>query len=170
MSNLATKSIPISLDEQLLADVITSVTGVFKEGFGLNVTCKSHHVARNQSVSGDVSGMVGLLQDRLEGNLIMSFSEQTIYAILSRVYARDFKGVDSIVREGAAEMANMVYGYMKTSLNGRGHRLKMALPTVVVGHAHAILPTDDCKSLVAAFEFDNNLFHVIVAVHDPVGT
>lgn len=169
MKGLATV-IPISLDEQLLNDVISSVTGVFREGFGIQVNCKSHHIGRNQAISGDVSGMVGLLQNRLEGNLIIAFDEPAIFAILSRVYARDFNAIDNVVREGAAEMANMVYGYVKSSLNGRGHGLQMALPTVVVGHDHRILSTDSSKSLVAAFEFDQHTFHVIVALHDPVGT
>ncbi|MBX3022418.1 MAG: chemotaxis protein CheX [Bdellovibrionales bacterium] len=168
--NAAANVLPILLDESLLQDVIKSVTGVFREGFGIQVKCVSHQIGRNATISSDISGMVGLTQDRLEGNLILAFPEASLYAILSQVYAREFKAIDRIVKEGAAEMANMVYGHMKASLNERGHGLRMSLPNVVIGHNHAILSTDNSRSLIAAFEFDKNKFHVIVALHDVVGS
>ena len=164
MSNAARNI--ISLDEQLLQDVINGVTGVFKEGFAIDVKYKSHQIARNQSVAGDVSGIVGLLQDRIEGNLVMCFSKSAIFQILGGVYQRQFTEIDGIVKEGAAEMTNMVYGRVKTCLNDRGHGLKMALPNVITGSSHQIASTADCKSLVATFSFDRHEFSVIIALQD----
>lgn len=167
MSNLA-RQLPIFLDEQLLQDVINAVTAVLKDGFAIQVRFVNHHIGRNQSIAGDVSGVVGLVQDRIEGNLVMSFPRGAIFAILSRVYLREFEEIDAIVKDGAAEMTNMVYGHVKTRLNNRGHGLKMALPNVIIGPQHSIASTEDCKSLVATFTFEDQTFNVIIAVQDLV--
>lgn len=167
--NALASVIPISLDQRLLDDVIASVATVFRDGFGVKVNCISHHIGTNQSITADVSGLVGLTQDHLEGNLVMAFPESSIYALLSRVYARDFHTIDRVVQEGAAELANMVYGHVKMAMNGRGHGLKMTLPTVVVGHQHSILSADSSRALIAAFEFDSNRFHVVIGLHDRTG-
>ena len=164
--SLATKLQRVSLDNTLLQDVVNSVTGVFADGFGIKVVLTGSRIGRNLDAIGDVSGVVGMIQDRIEGNLIISFNDSVIFSILGRVYGREFTAVDDTVKEGAAEMANMVYGHVKTRLNQRGHDLKMSLPNVVVGTQHNIKSTEDCSTMLATFEFEGIAFQVIVAVLD----
>ena len=164
--NTAAKLQRVSLDNTLLQDVVNSVTGVFADGFGIKVILTASRIGRNLDAIGDVSGVVGMIQDRIEGNLIISFNEPVIFSILGRVYSREFNVVDDTVKEGAAEMANMVYGHVKTRLNQRGHDLKMSLPNVVVGKQHNIKSTEDCSTMLATFEFEGMAFQVIVAVLD----
>ena len=164
--NAAMKTQRVSIDNTLVQDVVNSVTGVFADGFGIKVSLKSSRIGRNLDAVGDVSGVVGMIQDRVEGNLIISFNAQEIFSVLSRVYGHPFTAVDDTVKQGAAEMANMVYGHVKTRLNQRGHDLKMSLPNVIVGTQHSIKSTEDCSTMIATFEFEGRDFQVIVAVLD----
>jgi chemotaxis protein CheX len=164
--NAALKLQRVSIDHSLLQDVVNSVTGVFADGFGIKVGLKSSRIGRNLDATGDVSGVVGMIQDRIEGNLIICFNSAEIFSILARVYGHTFTAVDDTVKQGAAEMANMVYGHVKTRLNQRGHDLKMSLPNVIVGSQHSIRSTEDCSTMLAVFEFEGMSFQVIVAVLD----
>ena len=156
---------PMSLEEPLLQEVEASVTTVFRDAFGINVQLvSSKKVESSQVYTGDVTGVVGLVQDSLEGNLIVSFGETVIFEVLSKVYGRKFTEIDSIVQEGAGELANMIFGQLKIRLNGRGHNLKMSLPSVVAGRRHRIQSAVSSSNLVALFGYDDKRFEVAVAL------
>src|SRR4051812_37471763 len=89
---------PIALDQQLIDEVVMSVKTVFTS-FGIAAECKSSKIGADRVTSGDVSGVVGIVQDQTDGNLILSFTRAVIFDILSRVYARDFDKIDGIVQQ-----------------------------------------------------------------------
>lgn len=161
----AKKLKPIDLDEQLLSEVVQGVTGVFADGFGLKVKLKSSYIGKNQIAVGDISGVVGMIQDEFEGNLILSFTNPVLFHILSIVYQRQFTEVEDVVKQGAAEIANMIYGQVKNRLNQRGHDLKMSLPNVVIGASHNIYSSAESPSLIANFQFEDKEFSLFITLH-----
>lgn len=160
----AEKLNPIILDERLLTEVVEGVRNVFKQGFGLDVQLKSHNIGKDHMAAGDISGVVGMSQDQFEGNLILSFPKPVLFFILSRVYGREFNGLEQVVKEGAAELANMVYGQIKNKLNSRGHDLKMSLPNVVIGQGHNIYSSSSCPTLVTVFGFEDKEFSLFITL------
>lgn len=162
----AEKINPVSINQQFMDELTHSVQRVFKEMFNADAKLESSKIENHASVIGDVSGIVGLVQKQYEGNLIMSFSKAVIFDLLGRVYARQFTEIDEVVREGAAELTNMVYGQLKLKLNARGHDLKMALPNVVLGPQHNIQALQTNKSLVAKFTAGGMPFAVMVSLND----
>jgi chemotaxis protein CheX len=124
----------------------------------------SKKVESGQVYTGDVTGIVGLVQDSLEGNLIVSFGETLMFDVLSKVYGRTFTEIDNIVQEGAGELANMIFGQLKLRLNNRGHNLKMSLPNVIAGKSHRIQSAVSSSNLVALFGYGDQRFEVAVAL------
>ncbi len=93
---------------------------------------------RDDHGHGDVSGLIGLSGARVRGSLAITFPNETIMAITSRMLGETFTEVDETVTNMAGEIANMVMGSAKNSLGDLGYRFEMTIPTVVVGPAHVI--------------------------------
>ncbi len=141
---------PMSLEEPLLQEVESSVKTVFRDAFGINVQLvSSRKVESSQVYTGDVTGIVG---------------QSLIFEVLAKVYGRSFSEIDDIVQEGAGELANMIFGQLKLRLNGRGHALKMSLPSVIAGRNHRIQSAVSSSNLVALFGYDDKRFEVAVAL------
>ncbi len=86
----------------------------------------------------DISGIVGVMQDSLEGTFSLSFKLDTIFHILSGVYRREITKIDDISIDSVGELTNIVYGMLKQQLNEVGFQFKMCLPVVVVGPNHLV--------------------------------
>lgn len=152
--NVQRKFPSLEINEILEEEIKESVINVFAQTFGAKVEAVSSR--RGSVVVADVSGVVGMVQEELEGNLIIAFSKESISKILSKVYGHTFDSVNSTVQQGAAELTNMVYGQLKLRLNERGYGLKMALPNVIIGPDHNILQMSDKQSLLIDFKFDDD--------------
>jgi chemotaxis protein CheX len=164
----AAKKLPhLKYGKTLTTHVSESVIEVFKSTFEVDAQLIEVHQTKNYTSVGDVSGICGMMQDRLEGKLVISFSQAAISNILSRIYDRRVKADDDIAKQGAAELTNMIYGRLKLRLNNNGFDLRMTLPSVVVGPGHSIHHQSCEETAVFVFKFDNKYtFDVAVAIHD----
>ena len=134
----AQKHLVVIVDNLLKDEVAESVIEIFKSAFGINVKLESFLKLKQYGLHGDVSAMVGMVQESIDGNLAISFLLPVISRILSNLYKTEFPAVDEDVRQGTAELANMIYGRLKVRLNGRGYDLQMSLPSVITGPGHLI--------------------------------
>jgi chemotaxis protein CheX len=156
---------PLELNEDLVKEISFGVHSTFTSMFGLRPTPAVHVLENECTVKGDISGIIGLYQDHVEGALIVSFPLQTIFAILGKMYKREFTEVDKSVRSGVGELTNIIYGVMKTNLNKSGHGFKMAIPNVIIGSQHAIAATNPGTTLVVPFETDSGSFTVLLTLY-----
>lgn len=165
----AAKKLPVLIINDLLRDEVTQcVQEIFKSGFGIDVKLDSFQKVRKYALVGDASGIVGMVQDELEGNLAISFHLPVIARVFARLYPGQIQSINEDVRQGVAEIANMVYGQLKVRLNGRGHDLKMALPNFITGAGHAIHQGPSGDIGVLKFKFENDfIFEVVISCHRP---
>lgn len=166
----AAQKYPVVIADELLKDEITeSVIEIFNASFSIDVKLESFIKAKSYALVGDVSGMVGMVQESIDGNLAISFFLPVISKILSKLYKTEFSAVNEDVRQGTAELANMIYGRLKVKLNGRGYDLQMSLPTVVTGKGHTVHhDPGDVAVLKFVFE-DKYRFEVIISCHGRKG-
>jgi chemotaxis protein CheX len=157
----------LQFDQVLTDHVVLSVTEVLKSTFAIQAKLVSVQLTRNYVSVGDISGITGMLQDRLEGNLVISFKKSVLGSILSRVYGKNLDVDGDIAKQGAGELTNMIYGRIKFQLNNNGFDLKMTLPSVVVGSGHSIHQQPGEQAAIYIFEFDEKYtFDVVIAIHD----
>ena len=165
----AAKKLPVLVINNLLRDEVTDcVRDIFKSGFKIDVQLDSFQKVKQYALVGDASGLVGMVQDELEGNLAISFHLPVIARVFAQLYPGQIQTVNEDVRQGVAEIANMVYGQLKVRLNARGYDLKMALPNFITGAGHAIHqgPSGDIGVLKFKFE-DEYIFEVVISCHKP---
>lgn len=157
----------IKLDSQIISEIEESVIGVFNQFFGLGITLKESSETKIDHVcQGDVSGVIGIAQEQIEGTLIVSFPQDTITSVLSLVYKKELTTIDDSVRQGVGELTNMIYGQLKKALNERGHALQMAIPNVVIGRQHQVVPFHYGVAKSISFESDKGPFEVTIAVQE----
>ncbi|MCM2279834.1 MAG: chemotaxis protein CheX [Oligoflexia bacterium] len=126
------------LDDALSATVIRGVCKSFSELFASPPTPGEICHSGSAAARGDVSGILGMIQERPEASLVLSFPKDTICALISRIYGRPFPEIDRSVREGVGELTNVLYAAIKKDLNDRGHEFKMSIPSVISGQDFSV--------------------------------
>ena len=111
-------------------------------------------------MSGDISGVIGLLSDSFSGTVVISFPEKTYLSLVSRMYGVEQVELTKQNQETAAEITNIIFGQAKVILNEKGYGIKSALPSVVIGRDHIVASTEDGVTVVVPFESDAGSFFV----------
>ena len=163
----------IEFSDQLINEITTGVQKTLSSVFKVNPIPGPHFIAQDYTGSGDVSGFVTLTQERLEGALVVSFPAKSIYALLSRLYKREFTTIDKSTRQGVGEVTNMVFGSLKANLRSSGYTLQMVIPTVLTsdfGVSETGTPPPVAiympgKTLVMPFETEVGSFTVMLLLY-----
>ena len=95
-------------------------------------------IKRDNIARGDVTGIIGMVGNKVVGSMSITFSETAILEITSRMLGEECKKIDETVTDMVGEVTNMVTGGAKKTLADIGHDFDMATPTVVAGMDHEI--------------------------------
>lgn len=159
------KQLSPNMVDLLVSDINSGVSVTFESFFSLKPNMKPFKVEKDCFVEGDISGILSMSQERSEGTFIVTFPRHTIFNLLKIVYRRDFSEIDNSVKSGVGELTNVIYGFVKTQLNGQGYSLRMAIPHVVVGENHTIMSFQSDSTVVIPFETKLGSFYVQVTFH-----
>ncbi|RYZ66981.1 MAG: STAS domain-containing protein [Proteobacteria bacterium] len=117
-------------------------------------------------MGGDISGVIGLTADKLNGSVVITFPENTFLTLMSKMLGEDYKELTPELHDGAAEITNMIFGKAKAALNEKGYGIKMAIPSVVTGKNHSIQNRSNGPRVVVPFESDVGSFTMEVSFGD----
>lgn len=145
--------------------IIDAVVETFTQMVGIRPQPGRAAFNSTAPVHSDISGIINLVQEESEGVLVVSFSKETIYHILAKIYGREFSEMNSSVQQGVGEFTNIIYGGVKASLNKAGHNFKMALPSVVIGDQHKIINPKAGSTMSVPFTVSGYSFHVTIQIH-----
>lgn len=118
------------------------------------------------SFGGDISGVIGLISDHFTGSVVISFPEQTFLKIMSRMLGEEFTEINADIKDGAAELTNIIFGHAKRVLNEKGYGIKMAIPSVITGKDHSIQNTSGSPRMAIPFECDLGKFGIEVCLSE----
>ena len=79
----------------------------------------------------DVTGIINMVSDRVEGVLAVSFTKPVIFELTKRLVGIEPTDIDEIVEDMVGDITNMVYGGAKTLLDEEGYNFDMAIPSVI---------------------------------------
>jgi chemotaxis protein CheX len=120
-------------------------------------------IKKDNIARGDVTGIIGMVGNKVIGSMSVTFSERAIIEITSRMLGEEIKQVDDTVKDMVGEITNMVTGGAKKILDDAGHDFNMATPTVVTGKNHEICHKAQDKVIHIPFESDAGPFYVEVS-------
>jgi len=116
--------------------------------------------------NGEVSGLIGLAGDKVKGSLCVSFSDKAILSIASKMLGQELTEIDGTISDAVGEITNMVTGGAKRVLSEKGHKFKMAIPSVIAGKNHTIAHKTAGPVVVVPFETDNGSFLIEICFEE----
>jgi chemotaxis protein CheX len=115
---------------------------------------------QDQGTWGVVSGLVGMASETLSGNLILSFDQGSILAIVSKMFMEQVTEINNEVIDAVGEITNMVCGGAKRELSETGHKFSMATPIMISGRGVRISQLHKGPVIQIPFEIPGGKFVV----------
>jgi chemotaxis protein CheX len=164
------KNLTLALGDQLANDISKAVSDALGLTFGLTVTPGRYTIGSGMvQLNGDVSGIVGITQERLEGTFTVCFSIKSMEDIIPRLLGPGIEVTPDVAADAIGEITNMIFGRIKTELNERGYNVRLSLPSVVRGPSHFINHLHEGRYMLMPFDVEGNVFQVHVAIHRDSG-
>jgi chemotaxis protein CheX len=164
MSNRGKPS--LVLDEQLSREITQAVCAAMKNTFDVVVTPGPYEIGEGMvSLMGDVSGVIGMVQDRLEATMIICMNFDIVRDILPHIVGNSLSVTHEMTVDAVGEITNMIFGQTKTELNKRGYALQLGIPSVVLGRGHFVSHFHRGKYMIVPFHLGGQTFQVHVALH-----
>lgn len=156
----------LTLDKQLAQDISKAVSKAMKETFAVDIVPGTYETGEGMvSLVGDVSGVIGMVQSKLEGTLTLCLTFETIRDILPSVIGKTVSVTHEMAVDAVGEITNMIFGQIKNDLGQRGYALKLGIPCVVTGKGHFVSQFHRGKYMIVPFHLDGQLFQVHVAIY-----
>lgn len=121
---------------------------------------------KDTDLSGDISGIIGLVSESFTGNVIITFPQATFLNLMTKIYKESFTEITKENSDGAGEICNMIFGQAKIILNGQGYGMKTALPTIVIGKCHSFSSQSQGPIVVVPFESECGGFFIEIGISD----
>lgn len=158
---------PLALDEQLSKEVTAAVCCAMQNTFDVKVAAGEYELGDGiVSLTGDVSGVIGMVQNRLEATMIICLNFETVRDILPYVVGHAVSVTHEMTIDAVGEITNMIFGQIKTELNKRGYALKLGIPSVVLGRGHFVSQFHRGKYMIIPFYLGGQMFQVQIALHE----
>ncbi|HIF50381.1 MAG TPA: chemotaxis protein CheX [Thiotrichaceae bacterium] len=111
----------------------------------------------------DITGILTMVSDRVEGVLAVSFTKPVIFELTKRLLGIEPTDIDEIVEDMVGDITNMVYGSAKTILDEEGYNFDMVIPDVIQEADIAIDFPRDSMIAAVTFETEAGEFHVLIS-------
>jgi chemotaxis protein CheX len=105
----------------------------------------------DDKAGGDVSGLIGMVGENIQGSLSISFEEGLVLEIMHKMLGEKPDSINSEVNDMVGEITNMICGGAKNELDQKGYNFGMATPMIVSGKNHTIDHQVDGKKMVMPF-------------------
>jgi chemotaxis protein CheX len=164
-SNLKPVTQQGTVDVRFINPFINATVNVMRTMTGITVARKDIALKTNFEMVGDISALIGISGEHLEGTVAISFDRDIGLSIIGRMLGCDPGSIsDADLRDGVGEIVNMIAGNAKTSLASEGDvQLRLTLPTVVTGSGHGVTHCHGTPCIVLTFEFEEGQFTLEVA-------
>lgn len=156
----------IKLDDVLAKEITSAVMAAMQTTFDVTLTVGDYEVGKGVvSLVGDVSGVIALVQDGLEGTMTLCLTFETMRDLLPRIVGRSISVTQEMTVDAVGEITNVIFGQIKTQLNSRGYGLKLGIPSVVTGKGHFVSQFHRGPYMIIPFYLDGQMFQVHVALY-----
>ena len=119
---------------------------------------KKDNVAR-----GDVSGIIGITGET-NGTIYVTFDEPCILKIVSNMFGEKMTEINNEITDAVGELTNMISGQARKELEEIGKLFHGAIPSVISGKNHKLIPMTKGPKIAIPFKTDSGSFTVEVAL------
>ena len=117
------------------------------------------YVRKDDVASGDVSAVIGFTGDK-NGSISVSFSKKCAVALVKAMLGDDIQDILQDAKDAVGEIANMVSGHARASLQSLGINCAGSTPSVILGDNHTITHMTKEPVMVIPFTTEQGNFFV----------
>ncbi len=106
----------------------------------LKVQCKTEASHGKPFIKGkgpgftsEIVAIIGLACTAFSGTIALYFKKETFLSLMSNMLEEKFIEITPELRDGAAELLNMIFGHAKRVLNTQGYDIQKAIPNIIKG-------------------------------------
>lgn len=140
--------------KQVVKKVVDAVTNVFSTMAMVEVKPGKPYVKKENSASGDISGIIGFSSPdgKNKGSMSVTFTEKSALGIVSNMFGEEFKELNKEVVDAVGEFTNMISGQARRGMDEIGLTFEAGIPSVVTGKNHSISHVSSKAILAIPFE------------------
>lgn len=138
---------------------------IFSSMVMLEVTPKAETKRTCPDFINSISGMVGLAGS-IKGNLSIHLPSPLAITVTTAFLGMEVDSIGEDVCDAIGELANMLAGSVKTSLDPTGSDIKLSMPSTVYGEKYSLDCSDCGISVLVPFDLDGTEFSVELQLMD----
>jgi chemotaxis protein CheX len=123
-------------------------------------------IKTNTVAKGDVTGIIGMVGNKVIGSLSITFTKSAALDITNKMLGEKITEIDDTVTDLVGEVTNMVTGGAKRLLADIGHDFDMATPTVIAGANHEIHHQCQGRIIQIPFKSKSGAFFVEISFEE----
>lgn len=142
------------LDAQFFKPFVDGTKKVLKTSCNVEITPGKPFIKGTQpDLEFDIAGVIGLTSNSFTGAVTICLPETLFLTLMSNMLGEKFSEITPDLRDGAAELLNMIFGQAKITLNEQGHTIQKAIPSVIQGKQ---LQTSRLNGIVMVLPFESS--------------
>ncbi len=147
------------LKKSFLEHIAEATKSVLSMMAGLDVKKDDVFISNEDKVRGDITGVIGLSNDKVKGSIAISFPEEvgkTIVANMLSISPDEITEED--LKDGIGEITNMVAGDFNNRI---GNIFKLSLPSVITGKGHLVSLFNNSAPVLFKFLLEDKPFYLL---------
>jgi chemotaxis protein CheX len=121
------------------------------------------YLKKDDVARGDVSGVIGITGEK-NGTIYVTFDESCILKIVSNMFGEEMKEINDEITDAVGELTNMISGQARKELEEIGKVFHGAIPSVITGKNHKLIPMTKGPKIAIPFKTDSGNFTVEIAL------
>lgn len=117
----------------------------------------------------DIAGVIGITSPSFNGSVTLCFPKKVYLKIMGNMLGENYQEITDELKDGAAEILNIIYGSAKTILNQQGFTIQKAIPTVVYGTGLQTAHLGSGPVMVLPFTTEAGEFHIEISTEAQIG-
>lgn len=154
-----------TMDTEFIDPFLTAAIHVLRVQANVEARAGKLSLKKNgDNISGDISGIIGIVSESFNGSVVITFPEETFLKVMSNMLGENFTEVTKDIIDGAGELTNIIFGQAKITLNDKGYGIKTAIPSVIAGKNHSLSAQTKGPVVVVPFESSAGKFFVEICL------
>jgi chemotaxis protein CheX len=155
-----------NVDINILKPFIDGTIKTLEVQCGVSATTGKPYLkgSNNERLAIDIAGIIGITSPAFRGSIALCFPADTFLALMGKMLGETYIRITKELESGAGELINIIFGSAKTVLNGQGHAVEKALPSVITGKGLQVNQVTRGPVLVLPLETNLGGFHIEVSI------
>jgi chemotaxis protein CheX len=151
------------VDEKIINPFINATLNVLETMAFIKSESGKPYPKKDDVAQGDVSGVVGFTGET-NGTVFITFDESCILKIVSNMFGEEIAEINNEITDAVGELTNMISGQARKELEEVGEVFHGAIPSVVTGKNHELIPMTKGPKIAIPFKTDFGSFTIEVAL------